>query len=174
LGGKVKFFDSRVIESLKSSQLLRPKDQTTEAPAEATIQAVLPVLSDHDSKGSDEGSDRGPGKAEGGPGKAKRLDGNAPGHDGDNDPGFGFLPDEKEGDDNNDSHFDGSLPPHRIEIGSPKASDDEESDGNNNSVDGADNVLKEDELEPKIDDDDDEVDLNHFEVEDLNNHGMKW
>jgi hypothetical protein len=51
---EVKFFDSKVIETLRSSQLLRPKDPPAEAPAEAIIQAVLHVLSGHDSKGSDE------------------------------------------------------------------------------------------------------------------------
>jgi hypothetical protein len=38
-------------------------------------------------------------------------------------------------------------------------------------VDAADNVLKEDESEPTIDEDDDEAGLNLIEVEDLNDHG---
>ncbi len=56
---EVKFSDSEVLGRLKLSQLLRPKDPPTEAPAEATILEVLPLLSDHDSKGSGEGCDEG-------------------------------------------------------------------------------------------------------------------
>lgn len=38
---EVRFFDSEVLETLKASQLLRPKDPRTEAPTEATIQATF-------------------------------------------------------------------------------------------------------------------------------------
>jgi hypothetical protein len=100
---EVTFFDSEVIETLRSSQLLRLKDP----PAEATIQAVLPVLSGHDNEGSHEGSNEHSGKVGG-------LDGDAPDDDGDDEPGFNFLPDEEEDDDNNDSNDDGSFPPHRM------------------------------------------------------------
>jgi hypothetical protein len=41
-------------------------------------------------------------------------------------------------------------------------------------VDAADNVLKEDELEPMIDDNNDKDDLNCFKVEELDDHGRKW
>jgi hypothetical protein len=53
-------------------------------------------------------------------------------------------------------------------------SDDAESDVDNKSVDAADDLLEEDELEATIDEDDDVVGLNRFEVEDLNDHGRKW
>jgi hypothetical protein len=142
---------------------LHPKDP----PAEATIPSLLPVLSDHDSEGSDEGSNEGNDEVE-------ELDGDAPDDDGDDDPGFDYLPDEEDDDNNNVRYDDGSLPPHRVEIRCPVASYDEESDGENDSVGAADNVLEEDELEPTIDDDDDEVGLNRFEVEDLDDHGRKW
>jgi hypothetical protein len=38
-------------------------------------------------------------------------------------------------------------------------------------MDAADNAIKEDELEPTIDDDDDKIGLNFFKVEDLDDHG---
>jgi hypothetical protein len=134
------FFSSEVSETLKSSRLLRLEDPPTEAPAEATIQAVLPVLAVHDCEGSDEGSNKGSGEVE-------ESDGDPPNDDGDNHPGFDFLLDEEEDGDNNASYDDGSLLPHRIEIRCPEASDDEESDGDNHSVDAAENVVEEDEPE---------------------------
>jgi hypothetical protein len=96
---QVKFFDSEESETLKSSQLLHPKDP----PAEATIQAVLPVLSDHDREGSDEGSDEGNDEVE-------ELDGDAFDDDGDDCPGIDFLPDEEDDDGNNASYDDGRKP----------------------------------------------------------------
>jgi hypothetical protein len=78
---QVKFFNSEVSETLNTSQLLRPTDPS----AEATIQAFLPVLSDHDSEGSYEGSDEGNEEV-------KELDDDAPDEDGDNGPGsISFL-----------------------------------------------------------------------------------
>jgi hypothetical protein len=41
-------------------------------------------------------------------------------------------------------------------------------------MDAADNALIENELEPKIDDDDDEARLNCFKVEYLDEHGRNW
>jgi hypothetical protein len=64
-------------------------------------------------------------------------------------------------------------PPHRIKIRCPQGSDDEESDGDIDSMDAADNALKEDELEPTIDDNHNEVGLSCFKVKDLDNHGRK-
>jgi hypothetical protein len=66
-----KCFDQRpgryieVIETLKTAQLLHPKEPSTEVPAEATIPAVLPVLSSCDEEGSDKGSDGGSDKDNG-------------------------------------------------------------------------------------------------------------
>jgi hypothetical protein len=47
------FYSEVIIETLKTAQLLRPK----EPPAEATIRAVIPVLSGRDDEDSDKGSD---------------------------------------------------------------------------------------------------------------------
>jgi hypothetical protein len=71
-----------------------------------TIQAGLPVLSGLDDKRSDKGSSEDSDEDDG------LLDGDAPyNDDGDNDPGFNFLPNEEEDDNNDDSRDNGSLLP---------------------------------------------------------------
>jgi hypothetical protein len=97
---EVKLFNIGVIGTLKTAQLLRPKEPSAEAPAEA----IIPMLSGCDDGGSDKGSDEGSNKGDG-------LDGDTSDDDGDDNPGFNFLPDEEEDDNNDDSEGNVSLPP---------------------------------------------------------------
>jgi hypothetical protein len=61
-----------------------------------------------------------------------------------------------------------------MEIRSPNVSDDKDSKNDADSMDAVDNALKEDAFEPEIDEDDHEAGLNHFKVEDLDDHRRKW